>query len=111
VVLVDFLSPSAPGFEMDLEARSSFARRMRSEPLTIITVCLNTAGVDRLPSPLARAELPWTCVRVEDANDPFPTTIVVDQAGIVRGAPSGWDDTVLLANRLLAEPERKRQPR
>lgn len=120
VVLVDFLSPSAPGFAMDLEARSTFARRMKAEPLTILTVCLNTAGVDQLPSPMARAELPWTCVLVDDANDPilqeykvrtFPTTIVVDQAGIVRGAPSGWDDTVLLANRLLAEPERKHRPR
>lgn len=120
VVLVDFLSPSAPGFEMDLKARSSLAARMKGRRLTILTFFTAESGDDRFPSPTERSELSWKCIRVRDANHPilleykvrkFPTTIVVDPAGIVRGAPLGWDDTVLLVNGLLDETEREAQPK
>ena len=105
---------------MDVKARASFAKRMREERLTMITVCLDEPGHEALPSISDRTGLSWACMRIQDQNDPilkafyireFPTTVVVDSAGIVQNGFSSWDDLAVIvrAELLMAEWKERRK--
>jgi len=116
VVMLVFSSFTIPECIQTIPDRVALMRTLEGRPFSVLGVDIDSPATENFQRDAARYGQTWRTALVFTVQDPlvhtylarkFPTTLVIDAAGVIRGRNLSWNESVALVEKLIAETESK----
>jgi thiol-disulfide isomerase/thioredoxin len=112
VVMLEFWSFTKPACIEAIPSRAALVQELSSKPFSMVGVNFDNMKPDAYRAQAAKAGIRWRSALVYFNHavmdnwevHRFPTTILIDKKGIIRGRDLPWNEMVALAKQLVDEP-------